>query len=318
VTSHDVDPRRTHGGRRARCATLAAGALLAGCAHPPPPPTTWDWHARATDPEIAAFRDWRTLLDGRDAARPRESVRPGDRVLFGLCLLDGDERREWFLRVTALTEELPPVPGEPPATIRQWVAGTHSLVLPRPPGRFVRRPVEIRGERLRVEVFDGELAPIADEEIGVTGLLYDGAFHGCQEAVSMVPAPFGRSAAAGARSALFDVFRVIRETPSLLRILREVARLPPLWTFFRGVRVTHDSALDHAVAAVAPEGGPAFAFPLRVLINGTPALLCTVTAAEPVPPLRVCGGFTRLVASDPRDPTRRVVMTLLAARCAPR
>ena len=68
----------------------------------------------------------------------------------------------------------------------------------------------------------------------------------------------------------------------------------------------------------AADGGPAFAFPLHILINSRPALLCTVTAAEPVTPIRVCGGFTRLVACDPEDNERRVVLTLLAARAAAR
>jgi hypothetical protein len=42
--------------------------------------------------------------------------------------------------------------------------------------------------------------------------------------------------------------------------------------------------------------------------------LCTVTAVEPIAPVRVCGGFVRLVARDPEDPDRRVLLTLLAAR----
>jgi hypothetical protein len=103
-----------------------------------------------------------------------------------------------------------------------------------------------------------------------------------------------------------------------MSILREVASLPPLWTLLHGVRVSFGMAFDRALPVTAGEAEPAFEFPLRISINSSPALLCTVTAAEPVSPIRVCGGFTRLVACDPEDHGRRVVLALLAARRADR
>lgn len=296
----------------------AATLLLAGCAHPPPPPTTWDWHI-AADADETIFANASTLLDGFDPRRPGERVAAGDQVLFGVRLLDGPvdggERRDWFVRFTAIEDEpIPAEPGHGPTTIAQWFAcGPIERVAA--PGRYVREAVDLRGVRLRVEVFDGELQPLADDEVAIMGFLFEGAVAGCAEAATVVPPPPGAlSAAYRARAAIHEVMRVVRKTPSLLAILREIAQLPPLWTLFRGVRVISPASLEHAIPVADPGGGTGYEFPLRVVINGTPALLCTVTAVAPTSPLRVCGGFTRLVASDPEDPERRVVLTLLAAR----
>jgi hypothetical protein len=312
-------------GRGVALVAAAAAALLAGCAHPPPPPTAWDWHATATETEVAAFRDTSSLLAGRDAPRPGRLVAAGDCALFGLCLLDGNERREWFLRLTAMADEPPGWPME------RFVVPADSPLArleygPPPAGSDPTAEVEVmlpRSLTVAIEVFDGELRRIANVRVIAGRAFFDGAVAGCRAAIAAArnAAPprggEGRtSAEVGARVAVGHVIAIVRATKSLLAILREIARLPPLWTLLRGVRVRYDMALDRAVPATAPDGGAACAFPLRLLINGNPALLCTVTAAAPAPPLRVCGGFTRLVARDPEDADRRVVLTLLAARCA--
>lgn len=304
---------------RTRVTIVLVAAMATACAHPPPPPTDWRWRTTATDTELRGFAKAATLLDGMDEARPGALVAAGDRALFGVRLLDGEDHREWFLRVTALQDEEALAPVDAPTTIAQLLASTRPAFLGWRPGQYVLQPQPVRSERLRIEVFAGDLALLGDEEVAVTGLLFHGAVAGCQGASSIVPPPRnGVSPQTSAVFALGDVMRVVKETDSLMAILREVARLPPLWTLLRGVKVSLGTELAMAVPVPTPDGSVAFSFPMRILINGHPALLCTVTATDPAPPVRVCGGFTRLVAQDPDDAERRVVLTLLAARSAAR
>lgn len=224
-------------GTAAAARAAALGALLGACSLPPAPPTEWSWYATVGDTDLAAFRDARTLLDGVDAPRAGEHVAAGDCALFGVCLLDGGERREWFLRLTALADEPPPDPTLRPATVVQLFASSSRFLSLEQPGRYVLEPRATRGERVRIEVFDGDLAASAVDEVAVTGFLFEGGFAGCREAASIVrPPKHELSAADRAHFALSDVVRIVRETPSLMSILREVASLPPLWTLLHGVR----------------------------------------------------------------------------------
>jgi hypothetical protein len=100
--------------------------------------------------------------------------------------------------------------------------------------------------------------------------------------------------------------------------IADVEEVPfPSASLLGGVRLSAGASFAHARPTIDPATrSHGFEFPLRVQMNRVPGLLCTVTAVEPAPPLRVCGGFTRLVGHDPEDPARRVVLQLLAARCA--
>lgn len=308
--------------KRSTGATMSVLSMLAACAVPPAPPTDWDWHASASAAELDGFDGHTDLLDGFDTPRPGTLVRTGDCALFGLCLLDGERRREWYLRLTALDDEQitdrrkVKVPAN--SQIARWFDSS-SDATPDADGNI---EVDLPWPHdMRVEVFDGKRKRLADERHVFSPSLFDGALLGCLEA-TMVPPPPARSLfeppthESRAVYSVMNVMGIVRGAKSLLAILREVAQLPPLWTLLRGLRVGTGMSLERAVPEPTTDGSIAFAFPLRVVINGNPALLCTVTAVDPMPPLRVCGGFTRVVAQDPANADRRVVLTLLAARCS--
>jgi hypothetical protein len=157
------------------------------------------------------------------------------------------------------------------------------------------------GISLRVELFDERARPTASEVVLVSSHLLHGArVRPVATAAASKPGEGGFGASADA----------------LADILWRAIRRPSLLSLFGGIRVSAGVAVaDGRTTVDAITGQPAFEFPVRIQVNRSPALLCTVTAVEPAPPLRVCGGFTRLVGTDPEDATRRVVLQLLAARC---
>lgn len=236
-------------------------------------------------------------MQGIDAARIGEPLTSGDSVLFGLHLLHGGDVRSWFVRVISLEDE----------------DGIGD------------------GLSLRVDVWDGSAMPIASETVAVTKHLTSGAMRGCvvasksDEASAPDRSPpaargfmFARSAKSRALFAVMDVIRIVEQADVLADILWQAVRRPGVLSLLGGVRITAGMSFAHAKAVIDPATRVAgFEFPLRLNVNKVPGLLCTVTVVDPFPPLRTCGGITRLVAYDPHDPTRRVVLRLLAARCAP-
>jgi len=233
-------------------------------------------------------------MQGIDAPRIDASLTNGDAALFGLHLLRAGDIRSWFVRITALEDE----------------AATPD------------------GLSLRIEVFDGQARPMAIEAVTVTKHLIGGAARACAVADHestasprdpAVHSVFGLSQSDKTRAtfAVMDVLRIVENTDALADILWQSVRRPPVLSLLGGVRVTAGMSFAHARSTFDPTTGtPAFQFPLRIMVNKAVGLLCTVTAVDPAPPLRVCGGITCLVAHDPEDPARRFVLQLLAARCS--
>jgi hypothetical protein len=253
-----------------------------GCSSAPPIPERVAQHA---EPEACESPASRALLAGFDPQRPGAGLRSGDAALFGLSLQDDGAALRWLVRITSLEHEA----------------------------------YADDGISLRVELFDERARPTASEVVLVSSHLLHGArVRPVATAAASKPGEggFGASADAHAVAAVMDLLRVVEDSAALADILWRAIRRPSLLSLFGGIRVSAGVAVaDGRTTVDAITGQPAFEFPVRIQVNRSPALLCTVTAVEPAPPLRVCGGFTRLVGTDPEDATRRVVLQLLAARC---
>jgi hypothetical protein len=275
------------------CALLGVVAAC-GSVPPPAPGTDWSWRTEVTDAETASFPSASSLMRGIDKPRIDAPLSNGDAALFGLHLLRDGDIRSWFVRITALEDE----------------AATAD------------------GLSLRVEVFDGQTRPIATERVTVTKHLIDGATRACTTAnhedaafphdpsVHSIPG-LSQSDEARAMFAVMDVLRIVKDTDALADILWQAVRRPPVLSLLGGVNVSAGMSFAHARSTIDPATNtPAFQFPLCIKVNRAVGLLCTLTAVDPAPPLRICGGITRLVAHDPEDPTRRCVLRLLAAHCA--
>lgn len=239
--------------------------------------------ALADEFDDSVFALGRTILDGIEPPHD-ELLAVGDRVLYGVALVDEQGARTWYVRITSLEAE---------ATIGDGLA-------------------------LHVELFDDSARLVANHDAHIARYLIGGIVRGCVEfATVRVPGEsMALSERGKARAALVDVLRTVEASAALSRVFWRVVRKPTTTSVLGNITVSVDSSqLDLAHPETNPLGdGSAFAFPLRVLVNKKPALVCKMTVVEPRPPVRLCGGVAALVGHDPDDPRRRVVVQLLAAR----
>lgn len=121
---------------------------------------------------------------------------------------------------------------------------------------------------------------------------------------------------------LAEFSRVIAETPGLREVLFTVVEKPSIWSIVsRFGRI--DSSFQFHSGDVVPSMGPPTGFagigrsyvvPFTFSINNRAALACTTLVAEPLPPLRMCGGIVALVAESPVRPGARLIVRVIASR----
>ncbi|HEY3861527.1 MAG TPA: hypothetical protein VGO59_06520 [Verrucomicrobiae bacterium] len=131
-------------------------------------------------------------------------------------------------------------------------------------------------------------------------------------------------ALAGWIPALTSYFGIIEETPNLSGILYKVLDLPSVWSMARNMGVKADIGLKHGeVTPVSvpgwglPDEGALYALPITVKLNGRPALILTLIATAPRPPLLACGGIVGMVAENPADEENYLTLRVVSARGAP-
>ena len=107
-----------------------------------------------------------------------------------------------------------------------------------------------------------------------------------------------------------EFLSVVRRSDSL-RSLLEKAVAVSLWSVLRKFSVKV-SAWPRTREAVPHGNG--YRFPLTILVNGDPALDCSVVATEPRSPLNVGAGVLSIVGVRPGERKPTVTLRLLAAR----
>lgn len=156
---------------------LAFAALLAGCAAEPLRRVELLAPADREQELSAAFAPGASILSGIDPVESRQSWRAGDRVLFGVRLVDGGKSDVWFVLIELLSDvvtarNVDVVPGEdgsaPTVVVCEPGAetprGATRLVAPRWSSRFRLRDeagrtrvvaIDSRNIVVRIQVFDG-------------------------------------------------------------------------------------------------------------------------------------------------------------------
>lgn len=293
-----------------RLAALGCCAIAA-CASPPPPA------APAIDPAVlgdAAF----------DPVAADAPWQPHERATLRVELHEGDRVREWSIALDVLappTEEFR-VTGvrysidDERVQLFSQALQVATLVRERGserleadtsmiPELFLRRGFfDLAEETLRLSGGDGEFS----EEEGAA--LSKEARH--QYAYLFVQGVGGLAA----------LLQVVQRSESLSDVLWAVVRKPSwLSVLFRGgsVELSIDADFSKAerVASGLPpplDGLPAYAIPIELTLNGSPALACRMIACPPGPPLRLLGGIVRLEGVHPDHPQRRVVVSVVGGR----
>ena len=307
---------------------FAAAALLTACAAPvPPPPPSADFPALAA----AEFPGAAALLAGFDPRSDDATWLAHDRALFGLRLDRDGEVVRWLLLVeTPLGQHL---------VARAADGGEHRVALgATATWRFAVQRDGASGEVLvtsrlvtaKVRVFTADGALLTDTEDTLPAdLLGRGLLPAIDRALAAAAAgtsvPTDRATLEG-YLAVRQLLEIVRGNEALADYFWQVVEKPSVWSVIThlGVDVAVDVPLEQAIPAPAPAGLPAgertFAVPLRIEVNGAPALYVDLLATDARRPYALCGGLVAAVARHPSRPERTFRLQLLAARngAAPR
>jgi len=306
----------------ARPALLAA--LLAGCTAPPPavpPPRAL---LAADFPGAAA------LLTGFDE-RTDGPWTSGDAVLFGLRLHKAQQEHRWLLHLSiALGEELVGRLGDDEARTLDVLWGKKVSPYTAKSGEQSRDlEIESRMLPVRATVHDAEGKVLGASTVVLPAdLLRAGMLPAVDAALAQPPGspetldpktmePFVR-----ALLGLMSLFGVVQEGSVLRDYFWQVVEKPSVWSLATklGVEATLSAAFEKSLpASELPPGLPALGrgctIPLRIEVNGAPALLADVLAVTAARPYSLCGGMVAATARHPSRPDLQFDIALLAARC---
>jgi hypothetical protein len=121
---------------------------------------------------------------------------------------------------------------------------------------------------------------------------------------------------------LMCYFQAVGETPDLETIMWKVVNLPSIWSVVQHVGVTawlsmdfdHVSPLTLPANWGVPGGSPVFTLPIKVELNGQPALNATLLVTDPRPSLLACGGIVGFVARNPNDDQNYATLRVIGTR----
>ncbi|MGD8454143.1 MAG: hypothetical protein PVJ57_20205 [Phycisphaerae bacterium] len=125
-------------------------------------------------------------------------------------------------------------------------------------------------------------------------------------------------------TSLLDTVFVLSNTlwacHNLVPLLEAAVRKPSLLSVILhfGVRYSYSCAVERFGRVDTSWIGldePALCYPLRVDVNGARCIDCDLLVVEPRPPLQLAAGVVGLDAVQPEDPSHRLTVRLLAARC---
>jgi hypothetical protein len=130
---------------------------------------------------------------------------------------------------------------------------------------------------------------------------------------------------AGTIPAMLEFFEVVRNTPGVRDILFQVLEKPSPWSMLKAVanrsmNIGFAFSSEGSGLAESPAWGspaPAVrAVPMTLSLAERPALQFTLYATEPKPPLRASAGIIGLKAASPKNPSRYVVLRVIATATA--
>lgn len=308
-------------------ATLALACLL-GCSSAPPPTTPPD-PATAAGLVLAEFAAAKVGFDERcdDAAWDG-----ADEVVFALRLKKGDTVHHWLLTLEVVLGEqlIARVDDGGEAKLELWenktwtyqttahgITSDHTVC-----SRMLPILVTVRDQagtelttsliRLPCQLLGRGLLPAVEASLA----------HAARSTAPAEPVTADVQPVVEAMIAVMSLFHVVQEDDALADYFWQVVEKPSLWSVVTGlgVKATMSMPFEQSLPATRlpanlPPSEPAYVVPLRIDVNGSPALLADVVAVDARRPYALCGGMVAAVARHPSDPTVTFELQLIAAHC---
>lgn len=312
--------------RRARfiAGIVTPALLLLACAAAAPKA------AKPGQPAVSEFRAAASIMEGFSDFRPGEAWRPGDSVLLGIAMEGPGISRRWYLKATALEQPRIAVNGDDTYTMHDGMVLTYR----KRDGTKGRLSVDFALVPVQVDLFDERGERVArtlsmQPDVCMRYGFIDSirlSREGKQFYDDLPPSKPGELPKAGETQlrGLAGWLAIVRMPGFMQRkemdhVLWEIVERPSLISvalqggISLGLSMDPDDATDEP-SALAPVPGPVCRVPLTLEVNGTKALKCDLIVAPPTPPLGPCNGLLGIDAVNPRDPSKRITLRLLAAR----
>ncbi|MBL9077033.1 MAG: hypothetical protein JNL08_05995 [Planctomycetes bacterium] len=301
--------------------TIAAACSTAPAPLVAPDPTVLPTLTAAEFPGAGALRF--------DERHDDASWHGDDAVVFALRLRKGEIVHRWLLRLEVLLgEELVARVDGGDSKIRLWENRTWQYSVMKN-GQEEPRELRSRVMPVTVTVSDEHGKPLTRSMVRLPTRLLGGGLLPAIDLTRELVAQ-GRSTVDAGDTDIEPVVAAIVGTLALLNVVQEddalaeyfwqVVEKPSVWSILTGlgVRATMSMEFEHSVPAPRlPAGLPAvdraFLVPLRIDVNGSPALLADVVAVDARRPYALCGGMVAAVARHPSNPDITFELQLLGA-----
>lgn len=313
--------------------SLPIVALASAC-HTAPTPLDRPASDVFTTLPAAEFPGADALLQGFDGRQNGTAWDSGDRVLFGLRLRKGETVHRWLLSLTLVLGDrlLARVGSGDDGTALDTIMPQHSWSYTAEIADERREiPIKSKMSLVSVEVYDAHGARLGKSLVHLPrDLMAHGLLAGIECALrhgrgggdfrSFDDEGAVRPMAKGL-IALIALLNVVQNDEVLEEYFWLVVQQPSLWSVIAGLGVsaTLTASLEQSIAVTdlpmqLPQTHPAYAMPLRVDVNDTPALLADVIAVDPARPYGLCAGIVAASARHPTNADIRFDVQLLAAR----
>ncbi len=282
------------------------------------------WFETAAPPVVSAaatdFPGAAEILAGFDTPGKASDFARGDRALYGIELVRGDEVERWLMKFEITEPLLRDEKGDALLRMQQLTV--------KPKDEESRtRTVISRLAGMHVSRFEADGTQLGESDLRVPR---DGLSRGIAAGCALWENEHAGKDGPGdpiettceTLASMLDLFRLVQDDELLSSVLWKVVRAPSLWSVVTsmGVTVSVEFHLDASkvVATPSPLGGIVHRFPMTIYANDEPALLLFADVTDPASPLNVGGGTLALTGTLPGDDSVHFSMRLLAARRGPR
>lgn len=313
---------------------VLAATLLGACSSAPIPMAPPDPGAAATLSlaEYPGAPDPTTAFDARAESNAWHS---DDQVVFALRLRKGDEVHRWLLKLEVVFEQhmIARLEDGSKTAIGLWQEGAWQYTVTEngvPVHKTITSPVL----PVAVTVADEQGEPFAKSMVRLPSRLLGGgilrgidaslAFTAAADATAQPAQPAAVPDLAPYIESMLGVIsllNVVQEDDALADYFWQVVEKPSIWSLVTnfGAKTTLSMPFEASVPATSlpahlPDPGRAFVVPLRIDVNGSPALLADVVAVDSSRPYALCGGMVAAVARHPSKPDVTFEVQLLSAK----